>query len=584
MQRLRSISFLRACVSALFLLTVIPLAGPASAQEGETSFTNESLGYTVEWTSDWIIDVVSPDKQVVSISRGDAMYLWIEGFDGSRVSPNEAVAAQVDDTIIEDHSDEEFPWLMREGQVVPLRTHAFTIDDGATTIRVSIETPEVFMELSYEYVMSEVTINGVPALTEDFLGSSPVIDLTTTSDETPEATEESGSTGIRTTRGTTSDETPEATEESGSTGIRTTRGNTDETPEATDEPTEVATEEVVSSSDLETFTGPVYGYSISYDPEIWTLDAEIEDEGVDGIRLVSESSTYTIWAWDAYGSDPAACLDGESDYYGTQMETISDFEPITGSDGEPLRYESENLAWGVFSLNYTNESGDTYPLIDYISCEPIPGQDAVLIILLSSDPDPYNDNLDNALDVLDTLQFADASGDSGTDNTETATETATEETSTGEEIDTNLDGTLYTSPNFGFTVDIPLQWNVVDESSSSTDEQLVVSNGTSEVTIWATSEYSGELEGCVDYAANASGLDLMLDSDSSGGEFRGTYRGESFANFVYDDGGTKMMYFVNCQQIDDTDGYLIVIQDVEYDLFASERRFRSEIENSIVMP
>ncbi len=359
-----------------------------------------------------------------------------------------------------------------------------------------------------------------------------------------------------------------------------TGNTTDETAEdPQDEP---------ASQPAGTYTGPVYGYSVEYDPDVWALDSEIQEGTVDGVRLFRDNSTFTIWAWDAYGSDPVACLDGESEYYSTQTAAISDWEPAIGQDGEPLRYESDNLAWGVFNLNYTYASGETSPLVDYISCEPIPGQDAVLIVLLSSNPGAYNTELDHALDVLDTLEFSDTEDAStegqSADPTAIVEETAEATEITGVEIDTGLSGSLYKSPNYGYTAQIPLEWQILDESVEGGDERLVVGNGTSIVTLWATNQYAGDLAGCVDFAASASGLDLVLDRDSSGRAFRGVYRNEAFANFVYEEDGVPMMYFVNCRAIPGTDGYLILIQDVEYDQFTAERRFRTEIENSIVLP
>src|SRR5699024_6464030 len=125
---------------------------------------------------------------------------------------------------------------------------------------------------------------------------------------------------------------------------------------------------------------------------------------------------------------------------------------------------------------------------------------------------------------------------------------------TGVEIDTGLSGSLYKSPNYGYTAQIPLEWQILDESVEGGDERLVVGNGTSIVTLWATNQYAGDLAGCVDFAASASGLDLVLDRDSSGRAFRGVYRNEAFANFVYEEDGVPMMYFVNCRAIPGTDG------------------------------
>lgn len=331
------------------------------------------------------------------------------------------------------------------------------------------------------------------------------------------------------------------------------------------------------SNGLEPFTGSVYGYTVSYDPAVWTLASEISEGNVDGVNLQRDVSNFIVWGWDAYGSDPVVCLDGEIAYYSTEYELTVDWQPALGADGEPLRYESDDLAWAVFNATYTDDQGQTYQLVEYISCEPIPGQGAVLIAMLSTDPESYNTELDLALDVLDTLAFGEAPNTDGTDGIDIGV-------STGEEVTIHLDGTEYTSPNYGFTAMIPLEWQILEESVDGTDDLLVVSNGTSVVTLWATQEHTGDLTGCVDFAANASGLNLSLDSDAAGGDFRGVYRNEAFGNFVYEDDGVPMMYFINCQVIPGTNAFLILIHDVEYEQFTAERRFRLEIENSISMP
>lgn len=334
----------------------------------------------------------------------------------------------------------------------------------------------------------------------------------------------------------------------------------------------------------QSFTAPVYGYSIEFDPDVWTLDTEIHEGSVDGVRLLRDGTTLTIWAWDNYGNDPLVCLEGEIAYYSQEVDAITDWQPALDANGQPLRYESDNLAWGVFNLTYTTQSGASGPLVDYISCEPIPGQDAVLIVLMSTNPPIYDEEFELVLDILDTLEFADPGEIESTPDTSEPAPTATVEPDTTIEIETNLSGSEYVSPTYGFRATIPLQWHVVEESVEGGDEVLTVTNGTSVVTLWATDAYAGDLAGCVDFAAVSSGLDLRIDLDASGAEFRGVYRNEAFANFVYEQDGTLMMYFVNCRAIPGTTGHLILIHDVEYDLFTSERRFRSEIENSIEMP
>lgn len=516
----------------LVLLALIP-ASSATVAQSANSYIIPDFGVTISWTDDWQIAPDGEHPNAIGLVRGNSIELWIDVY-GPHISPRDAVEPLPDDVVVTDESDANPPWAIFDIDGNPLHVQAFTLESGSATVVASIyTTPDLLSEVT-EIVSAEITLDGAPFFSDD------------TSADVPGTGESSNVT-------------------------RTTRTGTQGDPGLTE-------------SGLESFTGPVYGYSLAYDPEIWRLDAEINEGAVDGIRLVSESSTFTVWAWDNYGTDAAACLAGEERYYSSAVEDISDWQPAIGADGQELRYESADLAWGVFSLTYTTSRGTEMPLIDYISCEPIPGQDAMLIVLLSANPDPYNSELDNALDVLDTLQFTGTPTQDVPDVTETvATETPVE-TPMGDIINTNLDGSSYTSPNYGYTADIPLEWQILEESVDGGDERLVVGNGTSIVTLWATNSYTGDLAGCVDYAAINSGLDLQLDYDSTGGEFRGVYRNEAFANFVYEDNGVQMMYFVNCQAIPGTDAHLILIHDVEYDLFTGERRFRADIENSIVMP
>lgn len=588
----RGSSLLRLGIVTAFLLLLLPVAAPVAAQSDSNSYTSDEYGFILEWTDTWKMGKRS-SSTTIDLWRDEAVLVTIRVLDGSRVSPQDAVAPGREDVVLADHRDADPPRIVVEsslynGEIDAVGTYeAYSINDGDVTLLVSFITPALFQETMLEMIPQELTINGTPLLAGQNIADTPMV-----TDLTGESTPSESSEGVtRTSRGNSSNETPEPTGDADTGVTRTPRtrdteptaeptsevnrtsrsGTAEETPEATESPTETAPASVPEG--METFTGPVFGYTVQYDPSIWEMDAEIQDEGVDGIRLLSGNSTFTIWAWDGYGSNPVACLDGEAEFYSSQDDRITGWEPIIGADGEPLRYESDDLAWGVFRLTYTNSNGDAYTLIDYISCEPIPDQDAVLIVLLSSGEESYNADLDLALDVLDTLTFGEPPAEGNNVGQ-----------STGVEINTNLDGSLYTSPNFGYTVDIPLEWSVLDESSTSTDEQIVVNNGTSTVTLWGTSSYSGGLRGCVDFAAESSGLDLSVDIDADGGEFRGSYRDAAFANFVYERDGEQWMYFVNCRPIGDTGAFLIVIQDVPYSEFTSERRARTDIENSIVMP
>lgn len=508
----------RLLLVAFLVLGTASLVPTAGAQPQGNSFTSNEYGFTVEWTDDWQIGDGGYDDYGIWLISAGPMAILIEGFDRS-VLPGDLIVPGEGESVVLDESDgDPARGIFETDSGLQIYLESYSIDAGETIILVSLLTGPGMLGEAVEYAREEITVNGSPAITGAALDGS----------------EDVGG---------------------------------------------VATEEVDPQPAVPgSFTSGLYGYSINYDPDTWEFGGEIHEGNVDGVFLAREGTSLTIWAWDAYGSDAVGCLGGEEAYYSQQAEGISDWTPVLDANGEPLRYESENLAWGVFSLTYTSANGGTSQLIDYISCEPIPGHDAVLIVLLSTVEGQYDTELELTLDILDTLEF-DAAPDSGASQGNAGTEEGTVI-----EIDTNVAGSEYVSPTYGFTATIPLEWQIVDESSANGEDILVVSNGTSVVTLWATSAHGGDLEGCVDFAANASGLDLQLDTDASGDAFRGIYRNQAFGNFIYDSDGTTMMYFINCQPIPGTAAYLLLIQDVPYDEFTSERRFRSQIENSITMP
>lgn len=506
-------------VAAMLVLAMLPLGSSASAQVNGNSYTSPMYGFTVDWTSDWEVRTSYDQDYGVGLIYDDIASVYVDGLDPSN-TPESIIAAMDGETVVmEDTSGVPARGVFEREDGFNAYLESYTIYDGEVTILISIYAAPEDLAAVVEYAYEGLSLDG-----EELILGDPLEESTSTTDsiETPVATEQT------------------VTQEEGA------------------------------------FTSAVYGYSVEYDPEIWELGGVIEEGNVDGVSLRRDSTALTIWAWDAYGGDPLVCLQGEEDFYSNELENISDWTPRTDRNGDELRHESDTLAWGVFDLTYTNDSGQSYPLVDYISCEPIPGKGASLIVLLSSNPSTYDDDLELTLDILDTLQFEEVSGTDVTPEPDNDGDTV--------EIDTNLVGSEYISPNWGFSANIPLEWHIVEEGVDGTNETLIVTNGTSVVTLWATDEYVGDLAGCVDFAADASGLDLQIDEDASGGDFRGVYRNEAYGNFVYDDGGTEMMYFINCRAIPGTDGFLILTHDVEYAFFSTERAARAEIENSIVLP
>lgn len=439
----------RIAVAAMFLVVLLPGASAVAAQSAETSYTDEEYGVTVSWTDQWVAELPTAESSILHLERDSSVIVLISILDGRMVSPEDAVWFLYGDgdEIVEDRSTENPPHVVVKLSDASLTytSEAYSVNDGEATVLVSMGTVPVLQESAVDIVKQDVSINGTPALAGQPLdgsgdatasaspetnsrtsrtprGSDETTDVTEeateesgrvsrtsrgsmdTIDATAEATEESGRTS-RTSRG--ADETPEVTEEATTEITRTSRSGSGaaETPEATEEATVEPTEEVEVTDNPGEYTGTVWGYSFTYDTDLWELSSTYDNPTVDGIRLDGDSATVAFMGLNEYGADPVACLIGENEYYGSDTDMVSNWEVATDANGDQLWYEGDELAWGVFSYTFHSSSGVDVEFVDYISCETIPGEDAVLVVQMTSFPEDYNSNLDAVLDILDTLEF-----------------------------------------------------------------------------------------------------------------------------------------------------------------------------------
>lgn len=443
-------------VIALCVAAVIPGASGVAAQSGDTSYTDDGLGVTIAWTDAWKAELPSAESNILTLERDSSIFIIVSIIDGQAASPEEAVwfLYQDGDEIIEDRSTETPAHLSISFKDTGLlyTVEAYSVNNGEATVLFAMGTVPVLENSALGIVQQDITINGTPALAGETIddagadsgdatpetanrtsrtsrSSTEPTDLTDdeaddsgrisrnsdTGDDTAEPTEEAdatddSNTGISRTSRTDDDstETPEATEEATTEITRTSRtgsDDADETPVATEAPTAEPTEDALVRDDPGSYTGTVWGYSISYDTEVWERSNTFDNPTVDGVLLDGATATVSFVGTGGYGADPVACLAGENEYYGAESENISDWEVATDENGDQLWYESDELSWGVFTYTYHSSSGTDAEFVDYLSCETIPDDDAVLIVQMTSFPENYNTNLDAILDILDTLEF-----------------------------------------------------------------------------------------------------------------------------------------------------------------------------------
>jgi len=576
------------------MLVTLPLgmlAGSAAAQDSsglldETTYESPQFDYTVSWDDTWSArqrDVSSNPGgfDVITLRNGDAT-LRVAGRSDDIAADEflqntvELITRNADTSEIVAETDGDVPSveLTADGDHVILEAHTLT-DNGAVVVITLTARERNFADA---LATAQATV---------LLSEEPIFARTATPEATPSGTDDA--TEAATTEPVEDDATEATTEpvEEDATEVTETPADGEGTPVddlATEPPADDPGEGITGA----TYTSPTYGFGVAWNDTVWQADARIDEEGFDELELISASGTLYIWAGDVYNGDPAACLDGEAGFYENEDPAITDWAPAEDADGEPITGETSNSAYGVFTLTYTDqteEGAESVDLVDYIECrELVPGQ-AVMIVFATSTPEQYNDHIDDVLTVTNQIELGGEADPTST--TPAATPEASPDASGDER--TGLAGTSFTSPTFGFSLDIPVDWSVQDEMIAEGDERLVMSNGVSTITLYATDAYSGDLEGCVGYARDLiedepAFTDLRLDERADGSPFQGSDDRGAYANFTYTGADNlQFAHFVQCQYIVEDESVLILSQDVPYDQYSAERQARRQIENAITL-
>jgi hypothetical protein len=153
---------------------------------------------------------------------------------------------------------------------------------------------------------------------------------------------------------------------------------------------------VVGSS----WTGPRWGVGISWDPSVWTVEAEFIDTGYDGVQLGTPLSTVYVEAYERFGGDAAVCLaDAEAEI--AAREGVTEVLPLSG---RPLPVPDANRGEAaLFGLTLTLEDGTVFRGIEYVECRNIVPGSAVLEITWQTITETFNQDFPNVEALLGTI-------------------------------------------------------------------------------------------------------------------------------------------------------------------------------------
>lgn len=376
---------------------------------------------------------------------------------------------------------------------------------------------------------------------------------------------------------------------------------TGEPAAATENVPDLATPEVADDIGIDgtTFTSS-YGFSLEWD-DAWTASEFLEAE-YEFLNLTGDTGSIIVVGTNLYEGDAEACLEGEDDYYSTEDPDIQDWDIALDENGDEIFQASETFASGIFTYIYS--TGGDIDLVDYIECRTLVPGESTMIVLASAMQDQFLDHLDLVLPITNAIQmppgseldeasqpalpvFAPDSGDAEQDEATIEPTEADETETTGE---SGLDGTSFTSPGFGYSLEIPDGWQVQSEEITANDESLVLYNGTSLITVRASDSLPLDPAACVsavkaEAAADPLYAELSLDITANGDLFQGADDRGAYALFTYtgDDGG-EWSYFVRCEPLVEGESVLVIVQDVPSDDYVAERQARRLIQISIDRP
>ena len=363
------------------------------------------------------------------------------------------------------------------------------------------------------------------------------------------------------------------------------------------------------------YTSPNFGFSVDWDPSVWTVpdDGVYAEPDYDYLMLDSEYGLLWVTGWRSYNGMAATCLLGEVTYYNDPEIGVSNWQVAVDAEGNELAGEEEGRAWGVYTSTYSDPedpNAPTFDYVDYIECVSLNDGESVAIIYTYTLREDYNAHIENVLALSDSLALpqsestpAAAATFEAPQTTETPATSETPEpspTQLPEEIPTQgtpsaqegsgtdvSAGDTVTGTTYSYNFTVPVGWQASESALGGDVERTVLTNGTSTVAVEARTMSTLTLSDCVSEAAAQHETqpeygDLVLARTASGDAFAGEDDFAAFANFTFTGPEDETWsHFIECRWIVEGESALLVIQDVPQELFGSERAGRRQIQNSI---
>jgi hypothetical protein len=156
-------------------------------------------------------------------------------------------------------------------------------------------------------------------------------------------------------------------------------------------------------ADLRTYTSDLFGYSLAWDRDFWTLtDRQVEDDR-DYIELSADSGFVTIEGQTRFAGDPAACLNTVT----TNLRAIDGVEGWTRVDDSSLLPEGRGRGGAVamFSFTLAPEGRTPTAYYAYVECRVVVPDQVVLAIVYTVPAVDYETERDALSAILEAIEL-----------------------------------------------------------------------------------------------------------------------------------------------------------------------------------
>jgi hypothetical protein len=544
-KRTASTKLLLRSVAAILLLSGIffSLAQPAAAQDedlglvDDTEYQSPQFDFTMTWEDPWVLTEDSLDSRdgeydTIQLESGGSFAQVILLF------PTEEPAAYLDalSSNLEENNLDFEEIGSDEGDGYISSTVEFSFESGNDEIRVReyIEVGEIGTADGRD---SGVFAGSFWSTTDDFDAEWDVVNENIARDGRDPLF-----LGL-----------PE--------GIQTGTGRDQPTDQPTEEPPDEPTNEPSQTAGIDgnVFVGGTYGFSVEWDDSMWEAE-DLSTADDDAVLLTSDNTEILFRTTNTRGGDVRTCV---TDY----AEEVKGSDDVSGF-GRATGYPLPDGADGSFARLYDYSEGKgtrAESLLLYIQCRPFDGSGYLLISFKTSEA-AYEAELENVLDVVDTIEFGTPPADNGsTDepNTEPTKEPSDKPTAEPTDEPTNsprdpvLDDTSYTGGAFDFVVEFDdAVWTAEELTPDDGYEGVSLSSDNASAFIEAIASSNADPDACVQATADdlettdaISNVDEETRLDQPASE-RGVSTGLYSYTYTGQDGATlDFIEYIECREL-----------------------------------